>query len=75
MITDLNSSYYIGSNYLKAAELCGLSTDTKPLNVGNGSTLKEIDTGKEYMFDAAGKEWYEQASEGEDDPHADLFDL
>ena len=64
MITELNSSYYIGSNYLKAAKLCGLSTDTKPTNVGNGSTLKEIDTGKTYMFDAVGKTWYEQTSSG-----------
>lgn len=60
MITDLDSAYYIGGNYLKAVRLCGLSTDTKPTNVGNGSTLYELDTGKNYMFDAAGETWYEQ---------------
>lgn len=64
MITEKSASYYIGANYLKAVDLIGLSTDTKPTNVGNGSTLHEIDTGKEYMFDAAGKEWYEQTSSG-----------
>jgi hypothetical protein len=35
----------------------GLSTDTKPTDVKNGSTLVEIDTGKGYLFDADSKAW------------------
>lgn len=34
-----------------------LSTDTKPLNVANGSIMKEIDTATVYMFDEAAKAW------------------
>lgn len=34
-----------------------LSTDEKPLDVLNGSTLIEIDTGDTYMFDATTHEW------------------
>ena len=36
------------------------STDTKPTaGVPNGSTCIEIDTGKGYLYDAEGGEWYE----------------
>lgn len=41
-------------------DLRGMSTDTKPTDVPNGSTFWEIDTGKVYGFDAGGKIWYEQ---------------
>lgn len=37
--------------------LFGLSTDSKPTNVGNGSTFIEMNTGKIYFFDAAGSTW------------------
>ena len=40
-------------------ELRGLSTDTKPTDVGNGSIYIEIDTGSIYMFDAQNKLWKE----------------
>jgi len=40
-------------------ELRGLSTDEKPVNVGNGSIYIEIDTGKILMFDAENKQWKE----------------
>ena len=43
----------------KTVELRGLSTDTKPTDVGNGSVFIEIDTGTIYMFDAASKQWKE----------------
>lgn len=42
------------------------STDTMPtekydgVKIANGSSLKEIDTGKEYLYDEAGKTWEEQ---------------
>ena len=39
----------------------GLSSDTKPTgdDVINGSRFLEIDTGKTYMYDAAGSQWLE----------------
>lgn len=43
----------------------GLSTDTKPTeDVNNGSRFYEMDTGKNYMYDAEGQQWLEQSSEG-----------
>lgn len=40
--------------------LRGLSTDTKPVNVPNGSEFREMDTGKKFLYSAAGTEWIEQ---------------
>lgn len=37
----------------------GLSTDTKPTDVPNGSSFAEMDTGKGYMFDSATSTWHE----------------
>ena len=40
----------------------GLSTtDTKPTTAStpNGAVFVEIDTGKAYLYDAEGKQWYE----------------
>lgn len=47
-----------------SAELRGLSTDTKPTEIGdktiaNGSVFIEIDTGKIYFFDGDSKTWKE----------------
>jgi len=44
------------------AELRGLSTDTKPVKIGeneigNGSAFIEIDTQKIFFFDGVSKEW------------------
>jgi hypothetical protein len=37
-----------------------LSTDTKPTDgIKNGSTCIEMDTGKMYVYDAEGEQWYE----------------
>ena len=33
------------------------STDTKPLDVENASSIYEIDTGNVYMFDEETKQW------------------
>lgn len=41
------------------ASIRGLSTDTKPMNVPNGSDFFEIDTSKVYMFDAENAQWRE----------------
>jgi len=40
-------------------EYRGLSTDTKPTGSINGAAFIEIDTGKVYLFDAAGETWNE----------------
>ena len=45
-------------------ELRGLSTDEKPIKIGeqiieNGSTFIEIDTGKIYLYDLENEEWKE----------------
>lgn len=37
--------------------LRGLSTDTKPVNVPNGSEFREMDTGKKFLYSAAGFRW------------------
>lgn len=46
---------------LASGDYRGLSTDTKPVgvNVGNGSSFIEIDTGKIFLYDAEGEEWNE----------------
>ena len=40
-------------------DLVGTSLDTKPTDVGNGSTFFEMDTAKAYMFNEDGPEWDE----------------
>lgn len=40
------------------------SHDTKPTNVKNGAWLKEIDTGKEFIYNEGTSSWDEQPSEG-----------
>ena len=41
-------------------EYVGKSTDTKPIqNVPNGSSFLEMDTSKEYRFDADSSQWIE----------------
>jgi len=42
-----------------AWDLRGMSTDTKPTDVPNGSTFFEVNTGKVFAFDGHGKTWYE----------------
>lgn len=37
----------------------GLSTDSKPVDCGNGSAFVEMDTGKVYFFNAAAGIWAE----------------
>ena len=41
-------------------EYYGLSTDTKPSNIPNGSLFKEIDTGDEYRYSISDDTWYKQ---------------
>lgn len=44
---------------MHSLELRGLSTDTKPEDVPNGSSFLEMDTGKVFMFDANSVLWLE----------------
>lgn len=58
MISFLSSS--ITEPGKERAELCGLSTDSKPTaRLANGSRFIEMDTGKLYFFDEAGSQWVE----------------
>lgn len=53
MVTDKYDSTVSGPY----KELRGLSTDTKPTNIANGSTFREMDTGTTYYFDEDGTAW------------------
>ena len=44
----------------RAYDMYGLSTDEKPMDVGNASTFYEMDTKTLYMFDAQNKVWLAQ---------------
>ena len=59
MITQYRSSYYQSP---RASSFAGLSVDDKPLNVENGSTFKEIDTGRIFRYDKENNLWIEQKS-------------
>lgn len=74
MITNLNQPYDAGNYYMQADKLVGLSTDEKPINVGNGTTLYEMDTKDEYMFDADGATWYKIVGEDSSDSGNDTPD-
>lgn len=43
-----------------------LSTDAKPSGIANGSSLIEMDTGKIFFFDQAGRAWVEFGGDGGD---------
>lgn len=51
-------------------ELCGLSTDVKPvtsfggINIANGSKFVEMDSNKEFRYDAGAKVWHEVTDGG-----------
>lgn len=53
---------YSNANNDAVWELIGLSTDEKPATdkIPNGSTFKEMDTGKLFMYDRDSKTWHEQ---------------
>lgn len=56
MITLYRPAFYSNP---RATAFSGESTDTKPVDVENGSIFTEIDTGKIYRFDAENKIWHE----------------
>ena len=57
MITQYRPSYYQSP---RASSFVGLSVDDKPLDAENGSTFKEIDTGRVFRYDKENNIWIEQ---------------
>lgn len=57
MITQYRPSYYQSP---RASSFAGRSVDDKPLDVENGSTFKEIDTGRVFRYDKENNIWIEQ---------------
>lgn len=57
MITQYRPSYYQAP---RAPSFAGRSIDEKPLDVENGSTFKEIDTGRVFRYDKENNVWIEQ---------------
>ena len=51
------NQYKSDGAYVGAVDLYGLSTDTKPTSVGNGSVFVEMDTSTVYIFDAHSGDW------------------
>ena len=51
--------------WAKTLEICGLSTDEKPIgiingvDIVNGSTFVEMDTAKVFMYSQSDSTWYE----------------
>lgn len=46
----------------------GMSTDTKPDGVPNGSDFLEINTGKTWYYDADSGEWIDPTASNDDTP-------
>ena len=59
MVTWNNQIQDIGETTSMVMNGTCLSTDDKPLNVGNGSILLEMDTSKVYLYDLKNKVWRE----------------
>ena len=57
MITQYRPSYYQSP---RASSFAGRSVDDKPLDVENGSSFKEIDTGRVFRYDKENNIWIEQ---------------
>ena len=57
MITQYRPSYYQSP---RSSSFAGLSVDDKPLDAENGSTFKEIDTGRVFRYDKENNIWIEQ---------------
>lgn len=49
----------VGYKAPRASKYNGRSIDTKPINVENGATYYELDTGRTYRYDADNNRWME----------------
>lgn len=69
MVTE--KEYMVNGKYMSAVALYGLSTDTKPTSVGNGSVFIAVDKiGSTedpfiFTFDAANAKWYPEIESGD----------
>lgn len=66
MVTYNVTDYEIRENGAKVQEISGfcLRSDSKPVSgIANGSVLTEMDTGKVFLFNEAGKAWVEFGSD------------
>lgn len=59
MVTKSKGVQIVSGSVVTDATFFGLSTDSKPTGVANGSCFVEMNTGKIYFFDAAGTQWIE----------------
>lgn len=57
MITLYRPAYYTAP---RAGSYVGKSTDEKPVNVENGATFTEVDTGETYRYDKQNQTWIKQ---------------
>lgn len=65
MVTIQDAVQYVNGVACTTKKVWCKSTDVKPTEgIGNGSQLREMDTGKDYAFDAENGEWLEQPEEG-----------
>lgn len=65
MVTIQDDVQYVNGVACTTQKVWCKSTDVKPTEgIGNGSQLREMDTGKNYAFDAENGEWLEQPEEG-----------
>lgn len=60
MITRVQNAYACKDGMKRVCDLYGLSTDEKPLDVGNAATFYEMDTATVYMFDEQNGVWLAQ---------------
>lgn len=67
MITNMSDPQAVGSRFVEMADLVGLSTDSKPTDVANGSKFYEMDTGKSYRFDFVSGTWIDPTADPDDD--------
>lgn len=74
MVTNKREMQSVAGRFVLPTTLYGLSTDTKPTDVANGSTFFEIDTDKQFWFDFAGQTWIDPTSPAPDDGGADEDD-
>ena len=66
--------YMDGEKYCKGEVLWGLSSESKPTSVANGSAFIEMDSSKVYFFDATNSKWFEWGAETEAESNAETTD-
>jgi len=67
MVTNARDPQAVNGRLVSVVHLNGLSTDTKPTDVANGSDFYEIDTATKFWFDAEGGQWIDPTAPAESD--------